>query len=429
MGYRIEILQQVNTFMESIDDLHKLLQKIMKVSMDAVSAQASTVFLYNPDQDDLSFDVALGEQGDKLTKCRVKSGEGIVGSSAQNLEIINISDVHKDARFDKSWDEMTGFKTRSILAVPMIRRGELVGVLEVINKEGDEGFDQNDQELIAMIASQAAIAVENAKLYHTVLDRNRQLVQALEQLKDAQEKLIQAEKMSTIGNMSGQIMHDIRNPMSIIRMSCEIIGNPAIKNKDVPELVEIIKTQVDRSVNMIRDFLDFARGETHLDFKTQPVDKLVEEILTVQQGDCAGKGIAFQVNLEYSGLATLDADKMHRVLINLINNAKEAIVEQEPGQPGSITLHVLPQNGCIEFRVADNGPGIPRDIHTKLFEPFVTCGKKNGTGLGLAIVDKLVKDHGGSITVDTRNSNGNEENETGTTFVVCIPINPDTRVS
>ncbi|MDW7773595.1 MAG: GAF domain-containing protein [Desulfobulbaceae bacterium] len=265
MNHQIEILHQVNRFMESVDDLHRMLQQIMKMSMAAVSAQASSVFLYNAEKKELYVDVALGEKGHKLRECRVKLGEGIVGCAAGNLEIINTPDARQDSRFDGSWDRMTGFVTRAILAVPMVRRGELVGVLEVINKEGAAGFTRDDQELIAMIASQAAIAVENAKLFQAVLDKNTRLELALEQLKDTQEKLIQAEKMSTIGNMSGQIMHDIRNPISIIRMCCEILNSPEMGRFDIPELVNIIKAQVDRSVNMIRDFLDYARGETHLE--------------------------------------------------------------------------------------------------------------------------------------------------------------------
>lgn len=423
MDYQIEILQRVNIFMESIDDLHRMLQQIMKVSMEAVSAQASSVFLYDSDKKELSFDVTLGEKSDKLTQCSIKLGEGIVGCSAKNLEIINITDVHHDSRFDKSWDQMTGFRTRSILAVPMVRRGELVGVLEVINKDSAAGFDTGDQELIGIIASQAAIAVENAKLYQATLDKNRRLEQALAQLNETQARLIQAEKMSTIGNMSSQLMHDIRNPMSIIRMSCEILSNSEIENDDVSQLVNLIKAQVDRSVNMIRDFLDFARGETHLDLKPRRIDELVHEIVSFQQRDCINKGIKFQANLDYTGQVIIDADKIHRVLTNLINNAKEAIVEKRSTErQGMISLNVSSMNGFVEFKITDNGPGIPRNIRTKLFDPFVTYGKKNGTGLGLAIVDKIVKDHGGRIAVESHCDAFIDGNETGTAFHVSIPL-------
>ena len=423
MDYQFEILKQVNIFMESIDDLHRMLQQIMKVSMEAVSAQASSVFLYDSDKKELSFHVALGEKGDKLTQSCIKLGEGIVGCSAQNLEIINISDVYHDSRFDKSWDQMTGFRTRSILAVPMVRRGELVGVLEVINKYGAAGFDSGDQELICKIASQAAIAVENAKLYQTTLDKNKRLEQALAQLNETQARLIQAEKMSTIGNMSSQIMHDIRNPMSIIRMSCEILSNPEIENEDVSELVNLIKAQVDRTVNMIRDFLDFSRGETHLDLKPRRLDELVHEVVSFQQRDCVNKGIKFQANLDYAGQVIIDADKIHRVLTNIINNAKEAIIEKSIERQGLISLNVSSMNGFVEFKITDNGPGIPWDIRAKLFEPFVTHGKKNGTGLGLAIVDKIVKDHGGRIAVESHCDDFNDGYEAGTAFYVSIPLN------
>lgn len=423
MKYYFEILQQVNTFMEAIDDLHRLLQQIIKVCMDALEAQASSVFLYDPDRKILSFEVALGEKGDILQQCNVHLGEGIVGYAAKNLEVVNIQDVRQDSRFDSSWDQMTGFTTHSILAVPMVRRGELVGVLEVINKKGNTGFDKDDQNLFGMIASQAAIAVENAKLYQAKLEKNRHLEEALSELRDTQSKLIEAEKMSTIGNMSGQIMHDIRNPMSIIHMCCEILNNPDIKDKNVPELVKVIKLQVDRSVNMIRDFLDFARGQTSLDLKLQPLDRLIDEIAEYQENDCISKGITFHAELEENVDVLMDGDKIHRVINNLINNAKESIIEKGTGRHGVIRLNVVPKKEHVEFVVIDNGPGISLDIRPKIFQPFVTHGKKNGTGLGLAIVEKIVKDHGGQITFESCCESEIENRESGTKFFISIPFN------
>lgn len=425
MEYQLGILQQVSVFMESITDVHKLLQQVMQVSMEAVSAQASTVFLYNPDSDELSFDVALGEKGERLSQSRVGMGEGIVGCAAKSLEIINITNAPEDERFDKTWDRQTGFKTQSILAVPMTRRGLLVGVLEVINKIDREGFDVQDQELICTIASQAAIAIENAKLYQAVLDKNQRLEQTLLQLKETQNKLLQAEKMSTIGNMASQIMHDIKNPMSIIRMCCEIIGNPEMHNTDVSTMIKLIIAQVDRSVNMIRDLLDFARGETHLNLRPQPVEKLTDGLVNVQKRDCEEKGIILKANLLYTGQLTMDLDKMHRVLDNLINNAKEALLETGVNGSKNIIFNVSSRAGFVDFSIADNGPGVPLDIRPQLFEPFVTSGKKDGTGLGLAIVDKIVRDHGGKITYESKDEMMSLGDATGTIFVVSVPLKPE----
>jgi signal transduction histidine kinase len=339
-GNTLDILQRINTFMESIEDLRQMLRQIMKVSMEAVSAQASSVFLYNPDRQELWFDVVLGEKGFRLTERRLRLGEGIAGCAARDLEVINIGDASRDERFDKSWDQMTGFATRSILAVPMVRRGELVGVLEVINKRDADCFGRQDQELLRIIASQAAIAVENAKLFRSLFDKNRSLEQALAELKETQDRLIQAEKMSAIGNMSGQIMHDIRNPMSIIRMCCDMMTNPEIMDVDIPGLVNIIKEQVHRTVNMIRDFLDFARGETHLALREVSVAGLIKEIAGLLERDCGRKGIFFQTRLDYDGTITVDEDKIQRVLVNIINNAKEALTEGGSGNRGRISLKV-----------------------------------------------------------------------------------------
>ncbi|MDW7772125.1 MAG: HAMP domain-containing sensor histidine kinase [Desulfobulbaceae bacterium] len=167
---------------------------------------------------------------------------------------------------------------------------------------------------------------------------------------------------------------------------------------------------------------NFLTGNYCLELKVQQIDKLIDEVAGFQQHDCAEKGISFHAHVDYTGQLVIDTDKMHRVLNNLINNAKEAIMEKGTAQQGRISLHVSSRNGFAEFRIADNGPGIHPDIRPRLFEPFITRGKKNGTGLGLAIVDKIIKDHGGTVEIESCCDAGGSGHETGTTFLVSIPL-------
>ncbi|MCP4714904.1 MAG: GAF domain-containing protein, partial [Deltaproteobacteria bacterium] len=171
--HQLNTLQRVDGFMNSIADLDHLLEQIMRESRRATGAESCSLALYNPATHDFSFEIVLGDKSPETKQERVRYGEGIIGLVAQTGTPQNIPDVYADKSFTPRFDQKTGFKTRNLLAVPMSRRSKLIGVIEVLNKASAEGFSSDDQSLLELLAHQAAIAIENARLYSASLSKER----------------------------------------------------------------------------------------------------------------------------------------------------------------------------------------------------------------------------------------------------------------
>lgn len=173
----LETLVDVSVYITSTLDKTILLPRIMEVTTKVMNAEASSLMLLDEETGELYFEVALGEKGDKIKQFRIKMGEGIAGSVAETGEILLVKDVSKDPRFAKRFDDASGFKTKSILCVPMKIEERLLGVLEVINKKGEkEYFTEEDVDVCVALANMAAVAVSNAESYkNAITDKLTQL--------------------------------------------------------------------------------------------------------------------------------------------------------------------------------------------------------------------------------------------------------------
>lgn len=167
-------LQHINRIINSTLNIKKLLTLIMEMIKDIMDTDASTLLLYDEDSGDLVFNVALGEAGQELTeKYRVEIGQGIAGWVAENRKPVNINEVYDDERFDPNFDKATGYRTRAILCVPLLFKGKLLGVIQAINPNQKEGFDDDDLDMFCSFAEQVVLAVQNAIFFKNALDEER----------------------------------------------------------------------------------------------------------------------------------------------------------------------------------------------------------------------------------------------------------------
>jgi signal transduction histidine kinase len=238
---------------------------------------------------------------------------------------------------------------------------------------------------------------------------NKELRQALRDLKEAQNELINNERLSAIGKMAGGIIHDFKNPMSMIKGYTQLLMNPNVSEDKRNSYGWSIVNNIDRMVSMTQDLLDFSRGKTQLTVIPMPVRELIEATVSFHKDALEQHDIKFQCEFRDNCIVSLDQDKFRRALDNLIHNAAEAI-----GKDGAITMLVFNENGFAHIAVMDTGGGIPEEIMDNLFEPFVTHGKTQGTGLGLSITRKIIIDHGGDIWADT-------DAGVGTSFHIRLP--------
>jgi signal transduction histidine kinase len=233
-------------------------------------------------------------------------------------------------------------------------------------------------------------------------------------LKEAHNELLQKERLSVVGQMASSIVHDFRSPMTIVLIGLETVRtNKNLSEERRNEIYEQVKKAIAKMQQMTQELLDFSKGEIRLTVQECDVPSFVDSIVKSVQENLGRKHIHLSLVREYHGIAKFDKERIERVLLNIINNAEDAMEEG-----GEITFRTYQDDSRLVFSVSDTGKGIPEEIRDKVFEPFVTSGKKRGTGLGLAIVKKIVEQHGGDISFTT-------QVDVGTTFTVKIPLQMD----
>lgn len=231
----------------------------------------------------------------------------------------------------------------------------------------------------------------------------------LEELKEAHAKSIREQRLGIVGRMASSIIHDFRGPMQIIQGAAEILTFPELPEEKRAGHSQIICQQVERMANMTQELLDFAKGETRLNRAVLTIEEVLTELNFQAEEFCRNSPVKFDSILQKSFQIWADKEKILRVLVNLVRNAKEAMPE---GGAIKVTAFLDGMEGVIQ--VSDNGSGIAAEIRDRLFEPFATFGKPGGTGLGLALSKKIIDDHGGSIYCES-------EPGKGTAFTVRLP--------
>jgi signal transduction histidine kinase len=224
-------------------------------------------------------------------------------------------------------------------------------------------------------------------------------------------EVMRTERLSLVGAMANSIIHDLKNPICIIRCCTDLIARET-KDPRLHELTSMTDKAVDGMLAMTQELLDYARGSTTLTCETVSIWRLLDELNQQALRLLPGQNIQFAKNIRYDGNVVVDLTRFIRVLCNLIKNAREAMPS---GGILTISTDLIDQQ--IVIRISDTGVGIPAELLPKLFEPFVTHGKSHGTGLGMAIAKSVVTAHSGKISVSSVKGSG-------TTVDIRLPAPP-----
>lgn len=227
------------------------------------------------------------------------------------------------------------------------------------------------------------------------------------------DDVMRTEKLALVGTMVSSILHDFKNPFSIISLGSTIIQNRYPDDPKTVKICENMESQIRRMVTMANDLAAFSRGGHEIDIAPISLDTLFGHFHELNEPFFNDKNVALQMNGNGVTLQG-DASRLLRVLQNLVGNAIDAL--HATGMGGEVQVIAREQDDTVVLEIIDNGPGIPPDIRENFFEPFITEGKNEGTGLGAAIVKSIVEAHRGSISFET--------SARGTTFAIRLPKRP-----
>ncbi len=262
-------------------------------------------------------------------------------------------------------------EVESMIAEPLTGGDQPIGALALLNKRGGP-FTAEDLGLLRLVSANVSTAV---RLFNANQARQRE------------------ERLSGIGRLMSQVVHDLKSPLTVISGYVQLMEKSADQDERHRHAEEILK-QFHALGAMQREVLAFARGETKVFARNVIIDRLLSDLKSQMAAELTEKKVELKISTAKNLVAHLDSERIIRALQNLVRNAAEAM---EPLGGGNVTIRADVEDDAVTFRVSDTGPGIPASIAPRLFQSFVTAGKLNGTGLGLPIVRRIVEEHGGVV--------------------------------
>ena len=383
-------LIEISRDLASTLDLDTLLNDIVRASADITHAEAASILLYDDTSRQLYFQVATNIDEPTMRGFVVPLEKSIAGWVVTNRKSVRIDDAHKDLRFFSDIEQTIGYSTKSLLGIPLITKNKVVGVLEVLNKKRGR-FGDADESMLTVLGAQAAVAIENARLFQ-------------------QSDLI------------AEFVHELRTPLASLSTATYLLLRPEMSREQRDQIVNNIPSETLRLNSLASSFLDLARLESgRVQFRRMrfSVADLLYECRDVMMTKALETNV--QIRIDVPGdmpLMEADRDKVKQVLLNLMSNA---IKYNRPN--GSVIVTGNYTETELSIVIQDTGVGIPEESIPHLFEKFYRVreheGKAQGTGLGLSICKQIIQGHNGRIEVKSKIG-------VGTSFTVYIPRIPRT---
>ena len=386
---RYQRLIELSRDLASTLDLKELLNRIVHAAADLSDSEAASILLYDEANQQLYFQATTNLDSPMMRGLVVPVESSIAGWIVQNRKPVIVSDAQKDPRHFSQVGKVTQVVTNSLLGVPLITKDKIIGVLEAINKyQGN--FTEKDQDLLMALGAQAAVAIENSRLFQ-------------------QSDLI------------SELVHEIRTPLASLSAATHLLKRKNLDESLHDSILETIDQEIHRLSEMTTSYLDLARlesGRAQFAYEPVKITELLYECTVVTSSKFEEKNLELIISFsEDLPLIHADYDKIKQVVLNLLSNSVKYTSEG-----GTVRISAEASADDIICQIKDNGRGIPPESLPHLFEKFYRVpGSErtaSGTGLGLSICQHIIEAHKGRIEIQS-------EVGIGSTVSVFLPIQRD----
>ena len=389
----LTLMVEVSKTLNSTLDLDSLLQIIIKSATELTNTEMASILLVDKVSGALHFEAATGAEREALKALVVPRDSSIAGWVVRENKPLLIRDAQRDPHFYRQVDSVTGLATQSILGVPLRFKGQVIGVLEALNKVGDDDFTDEDVQILMTLAGQAAVAIENARLLAELREQDRL-------------------KSQFITDAS----HEMRTPLTAVKGYLQLILDGAMNAEQQRASLEIAARNIDVIIRLVNDILYLQEMAT-IRAERVPValGELVQEVVGAAQEQARLAGVTLRVEIP-SDLPSVSGGRkrLTRALANLVDNA---IKFNTAG--GEVTVRLREEGDYLRVDVSDTGIGIPAEHLDKIFNRFYRIDLSaphltRGVSLGLPIAKQIVEEHGGEMHVES-------EPGKGSTFSFTLP--------
>ena len=427
-------LNAIGISLSAESDTEALLDLILTRAREITQSDAGSLYLVEEDEAGvprLRFTLVQNDsmpvafQGSTLPV----SSQSVAGHVALTGQLLPLDDAYfpppgSPFRIDRTYDAETGYRSKSMLVVPMKNpKDQVIGVLQLINCKADPArrfassetieretvsFPARFHDLAASLASQAAVAIEKTRLYQS-------LRAALDEIEASHERTVQTERLMALGEMAGGIAHDFNNLLTIILGRTQLLLSQVEDAEIQKQLGVIEKAGVD-GAQTVRRIQEFTRVRRTRPFQSVDLNEVVDTVVKVTRcrwRDVAqAKGVTYDIRVDTSPVPSVTGDpvELREALTNLVLNALDAMPAG-----GRLTLTTARQGTRVRCTVEDTGVGMADEVRRRVFEPFFTTKGQKGSGLGLSVTYGVVARHGGEITCESRPGHGS-------TFTIWVPV-------
>ncbi|MBU0677638.1 MAG: FHA domain-containing protein [Verrucomicrobia bacterium] len=429
----IEAMTRAKADLEALYRVGRIINSTLEVSI-LISQLVSTIFQELQRVGRCSIHL-LDDEGDGLRCVASKIRGGGDTHDAQSISKTIVQQVLREKRAVLTYDAMSGngpsdsiaeLNIHSAICAPLQTQERIIGIIHADSTNPAERLTKEDMRLLAAVGAYAGVAIENAKLYGQLARDKGALQRANEELRNAQQLLIQSEKMAAIGQLASGVVHDVKTPMMVIMGYAHIIREkvgPLLSDadhRDLNKYIDNIEESVSHTDKVIKGLLEFAKPGKPSTVHINVNDLLRETLEFLRAPLCNSRTKLTTVFADGLPAISVDVNQIKQVFINIVMNAIQAM-----GEKGSLTVTTerAERDGesFVGIAFTDTGPGMTEDQQSQIFDPFYTTkAAGEGTGLGLSITYSIVKNHGGVIEV--KSSPGQ-----GATFRILLPSAGDSQ--